>query len=81
MHQTQVAVSEVTQHNKYTKIQLLSFGTGATKVNESKYAVNQTNGWIDLQRIQPSLELVGRGSTDMTTYYLGTHKILRPTTC
>ncbi|KAG5022329.1 hypothetical protein JHK82_018246 [Glycine max] len=54
---TQVAVSEVTQHNKYTKIQLLSFGTGATKVNESKYAVNQTNGWIDLQRIQPSLEL------------------------
>ncbi|RDX60531.1 Patatin-like protein 1, partial [Mucuna pruriens] len=68
---TQAAINEVIQHNKDTKILVLSLGTGVTKVEE-KYDVEMAATWTKMKWLSVGPELLPRASTDMIEYYLAT---------
>ncbi|TKY68903.1 Patatin group A-3 [Spatholobus suberectus] len=66
---TQAAISEVIQHNKYTKILLLSLGTGVTKL---EFDIIDAFTWNESQWKNFAEELLSHASSNMTEYYLAT---------
>ncbi|XP_061374291.1 patatin-like protein 4 [Gastrolobium bilobum] len=75
---TRTAIGEVIQHHNFTKIRVLSLGTGIQKVVE-KYDAKNASTWqsfsLNSKHVtwsSVSSEILSRASSDMDDYYLAT---------
>lgn len=69
-YQTRATVSEALRHNKYSRILILSLGTG-TKETQQDLDVEMAATWTNWEWLIHGITFIDRATTSMAEYYHG----------